>query len=465
MAKIQHVKRAPTGLAALLLIGPSLVWVSEYIGSGEVIIATRAGALLGTGILWAVVIGIFLKFWIGMAGARYTVTTGEGLIDLFDRLPGPGHWAVWLILIVQLAAAAISIGSVASAGGVFLSHITHLPRFICGWLITIAAFIISWKGQFRWLKITMSVLVLTVIIGVIYVAVNVFPSAGEFFTGLLPSTPVVPDWAIEQQVDINPWREVLPLLGWGAGGFASQVWYSYWVIGAGYGMTKKDGYGVPADLQKLKNIGREDALRIRDWNKYVTMDASVAMLIGIVATCGFLIAGAGILGSQQIVPRGEMVAVQLSDIFAAKWGNTGAFLFILGGSAALLSTQIGQLAGWPRLLSDSFRLCLPKTASKYSWKVQFRTILILLSAASMVIIYTLGYKPVVLVKFAAIFEGLLLTPVQAAAIFYGLYFIMPGFFNKEVRKLIQPHWSIGAGLIAAFLFFLYFCVVQLPGIL
>ena len=35
----------------------------------------------------------------------------------------------------------------------------------------------------------------------------------------------------------------------------------------------------------------------------------------------------------------------------------------------------------------------------------------------------------------------------------------------EVKKLITPHWSIGAGLILAFLFFLYFCVVQLPSIL
>ena len=61
---VKSNKKAPVGIAALLLIGPSLVWVSEYIGSGEVIIATRAGALLGVGILRAVIIGIFLKFWI-----------------------------------------------------------------------------------------------------------------------------------------------------------------------------------------------------------------------------------------------------------------------------------------------------------------------------------------------------------------------------------------------------------------
>jgi len=393
------------------------------------------------------------------------VTTGESIIDMFDRLPGPKHWAIWLIMIIQLAAAAVSIGSVAAAGGIFLSHITLLPRFLCGWLITLFALAISWKGEFMWLKVTMSVLVLTVIIGVIYVAVNVLSEARDFFSGLIPSNPVMPGWAMVQGIDENPWREILPLLGWGAGGFASQVWYSYWVMGAGYGMTKKDGYGKPADLELLAKVDTEDAKKIKGWNKFVTYDASLAMVIGIIATAGFLIAGAGILGAQHVVPEGETVALQLSELFSARWGATGAFLFVLGGAAALLSTQIGQLAGWPRMLADTFRLTFPKLASKCSWKFQFRFLLILLSMASMTIIYTLGYKPVVLVKFAAIFEGLLLTPFQAVGIFYGLYFIMPGFFNKEVKKLITPHWSIGAGLILAFLFFMYFCVVQLPSIL
>lgn len=465
MPSKQKIKKAPAGFAALLLIGPSIVWVSEYIGSGEVIIATRAGALLGVGILWAVIIGIFLKFWIGMSGARYTVTTGEGMIDLFDRVPGPGHWAVWTVGVIQLVAAAFSIGSLASAGGMFLAYLTNLPTFICGWMITITAMIIAWKGEFKWLKVTMSILVFTVIFGVIYVAVSVFPEAHVFLKGLIPNTPVVPDWALQKGVDENPWREVLPLLGWGAGGFASQVWYSYWVIGAGYGMAEKDGYGKSANLKILNSVDVAEAENLRTWSRFVTKDATIAMVIGIVATAGFLIAGAGILQESQIVPEGDQVAIQLSEIFAVNGGRLGSFLFILGGAAALLSTQIGQLAGWPRLLGDSIRLCLPAFSAKYSWKFQFRFLLVFLSIASMVIIFTLGYKPVVLVKFAAIFEGLLLTPFQALVLFYGLYFVMPKFFNDKVRNIIRPHWSIGAGLILAFLFFAYFCVVQLPGIL
>ena len=115
------VHNPPTGLTILALLGPSLIWVAEYIGSGEVILATRTGAILGTTILWAVVVGIFLKYWIGMCGARYTVCTGEGMIDMFDRIAGPRHWAVWIVLIVQFIAAIIAIAALANAAGIFFA--------------------------------------------------------------------------------------------------------------------------------------------------------------------------------------------------------------------------------------------------------------------------------------------------------------------------------------------------------
>ena len=75
------METAPRGLMVLALIGPLFIWCSEYIGWGEVILATRSGAILGTGILWAVIIGIFLKYVIGLAGARYSVCTGERKFD------------------------------------------------------------------------------------------------------------------------------------------------------------------------------------------------------------------------------------------------------------------------------------------------------------------------------------------------------------------------------------------------
>jgi Mn2+/Fe2+ NRAMP family transporter len=465
MEKKTSIPVPPKGLAILLLIGPSIVWASEYIGSGEVIIATRTGAILGSGVIWAIIIGIFLKFWIGMSGARYTVSTGEGMIDMFDRIPGPRHWAVWIVLIAQFAAGTISIGSVAAAGGTFLSSLIPISPAAGGWIVTTFAFLIAWSGEFKWLKITMSILILIVITGVFYVCAFVIPPLPEFLKGIIPHQPELPDWVIRNNITDNPWKEILPLLGWGAGGFASQVWYSYWVMGAGYGATRKNLYGVPADVQMLKNFNTDDAKKIKGWCKMVYTDSSLAMIIGILVTSGFLIAGAGILGPREIAPDGNQVAFQLSNLFSSRWGKLGGILFMIGGTAALVSTNIGQLAGWPRLLADSFRICIPGFNRKFKWKIQYRMFLCYFFITNMLIIYTLGYQPVVLVKFSAILEGLLLTPLQAIVILIALYYVMPKFYQPEVARMLKPHWIFAAGLIIAFLFFGYFCVYQIPKIL
>ncbi len=461
----RKISKAPLGWSVFLVLGPSLVWCSEYIGSGEVILATRTGAILGVSVLWAIFAGIFLKYWIGMSGARYTVCTGEGMIDMFSRMPGPRNWVVWIVLVVQFVSGAISIGSIASAAGIFLASLVPVSSRLAGWLVTIFALTVAWTGVFRWLKIVMSLLVALVILGVFYVAAHVFPDFSELVNGLIPSVMKVPQWAVDQGMHENPWREVLPLLGWAAGGFASQVWYSYWVIGAGYGMAEKDGYGQTADINVLKRINSEDAGRIKGWCRLVTADATLAMTIGMLVTAGFMIAGAGILAPGHLAPEGEKVAFQLSNIFSAKWGEFGGTIFIAGGTAALIATQIGQLAGWPRLLADSFRICIPAFSRKFVWKTQFRIFLVFFFLSNMVIVYSLGYRPVFLVKMGAIMDGLLLTPFQAIWILVGLYFIMPRFFSKETAKILRPHWVVGAGLVLAFLVYGYFCIWHLPHIL
>lgn len=459
------IRKPPKGWAVLLLVGPSLVWCAEYIGSGEVILATRTGAVLGTSVIWAIVVGIFLKFWIGMSGARYTVCTGEGMIDMFGRMPGPRNWAVWIVLVAQLATAAISIGSIASAAGIFVSSLLPVTTYGAGWAVTVLAVFVVWSGAFERLKVVMSVLVAITVLGVLYVAVHVFPGFEEILRGLIPQAPAVPAWAEARGLSGNAWAEILPLLGWGAGGFASQVWYTYWVMGAGYGAAEGRSYGQPADVPMLQRLSRGDAHRLKGWCRVVYADATLAMVIGTVVTVGFLLAGAGVLGPQQLAPEGTDVALALSTIFSERWGELGGVLFILGGAAALIATQIGQLAGWPRLLADATRICIPGYGRRFGWKSQFRLFLIFFLFTNMVIVYTLGLQPVFLVQLGAILDGLLLTPLQALLVGVGLFVVMPQLFSEEARDVVRPHWVLAVGLALAFLVFGYFCVFQIPRVL
>jgi len=457
------IKKAPVGLAIFALVGPSMVWAAEYIGSGEVIIATRTGAILGTTILWAVVLGVFLKFWIGMSGARYTVCTGEGMIDMFDRMPGPRHWAVWIVLVIQFIAGTFSIGALASASAVFVNSMLPIGRSLCGWLVALFAVAVAWSGVFNVLKIVMSIFVLVIVLGVLYVAGHVFPSFTEFLEILNFNIPQVAPWAVVNEGDVNPWKEILPLIGWGAGGFASQVWYTYWVRGAGYGAAAGRDCGKPADVAGLRRMSRQTAERIKGWCRVLYVDSTVAMVIGIVVTGAFLIAGAGVLGPKQLAPEGPDLALKLSEVFSQKWGALGGFLFIIAGAAALISTQIGQLAGWPRLLADSFRICVPSVAGKFTWKTQFRFFLMFFFCSNMIIVFTLGKEPVSLIKFASLMDGILLTSLQALWVAIGLFVVMPKILSKEASEVLRPNWIFAAGLGIAFLVFTYFCIFHLPG--
>ncbi|MFZ2146296.1 MAG: Nramp family divalent metal transporter [Sedimentisphaerales bacterium] len=460
------IKKPPVGLAVFALVGPSMVWAAEYIGSGEVILATRTGAILGTSILWAIVIGIFLKFWIGMSGARYTVCTGEGMIDMFDRMPGPKHWAVWIVLVAQFTSAAFSIGALATAAGVFVNSIIPIGAGLSGWLVTFIAVGIVWSGIFDVLKIVMSIFVLIIVLGVLYVAAHVFPGFTEILQSLTPSIPQVPEWARAiKGVSENPWKEILPLLGWSAGGFASQVWYTYWVLGAGYGATAGRGYGRPADVASLRQMSLDAAEKIKGWCRVLYVDSTLAMVIGIVVTGAFFIAGAGILGPAKIAPEGPQVAIELSNLFSLRWGAVGGFLFMLAGAAALISTQIGQLAGWPRLLADSFRICIPGFGKKFAWKTQFRLFLLFFICTNMILVFCFKEQPVFLVQFAAILDGLLLTPLQAIWVAIGLFIVMPKLLSKDAFAVLKPNRVFAVGLVIAFLLFGYFCIFRIPSAL
>jgi hypothetical protein len=131
----------------------------------------------------------------------------------------------------------------------------------------------------------------------------------------------------------------------------------------------------------------------------------------------------------------------------------------------MISTQVGQLAGWPRLLADSCRICIPGFNKKFGWKKQFRFFLLFFLFANMLIVFLFREKPVFLVQFSALLDGLLLTPLQAIWVAIGLFIVMPRILSKEAAEVLRPSRIFAVGLIIAFLVFGYFCVVQMPSVL
>src|ERR687895_1721263 len=112
----ENLQRRMTVGTALAFFGPGAIVASLTIGSGEVIFASRAGAVFGYAALWVVFIGLLSKAALVYAANHYITVTGEHPMSRFAKIfPGPRGWFPILIGAIALAsfpsfASGLSVG-------------------------------------------------------------------------------------------------------------------------------------------------------------------------------------------------------------------------------------------------------------------------------------------------------------------------------------------------------------------
>ena len=86
--------KPPSNILAIIL--PGFLVAATGVGAGDLATASLSGSMLGVGILWAVVLGGFLKFVLTEGLARWQLATGETFLEgVAHRL---GHIIGWLFL-------------------------------------------------------------------------------------------------------------------------------------------------------------------------------------------------------------------------------------------------------------------------------------------------------------------------------------------------------------------------------
>src|SRR5690606_4115825 len=78
------------------MIGPGLLLAATGVGSGDLATGGIAGSLLGTAVLWAVVVGALLKYVVNEGHTRQQLGTGETLLE--GAVRRMGHVVLWLFL-------------------------------------------------------------------------------------------------------------------------------------------------------------------------------------------------------------------------------------------------------------------------------------------------------------------------------------------------------------------------------
>jgi Mn2+/Fe2+ NRAMP family transporter len=307
--------------AILSLIGPGLLVAATGVGAGDLATASFTGSQLGTAVLWAVVVGAFLKFVMTEGLARWQLATGETLLEgAVHRL---GRGVGWLFLPYLLLWSFLVGSALMSACGVTLHAMIPVfedasqGKVVFGMLSSVVGLALVRTGGYRLFARAMSVCIGVMFVTVLVTAALVWPSTSEVARGLvLPTIPNLRDGGLTWTV---------ALMG-GVGGTLTILCYGYWI----------------------REEGRSGARFLRV--------CRIDLGIGYAMTALFGIAMVIIGSTVEIEGGGSNLLVALAERLAGPLGAPGKWVFLIGALGAVFSSLLGCWQAVPYLFADVWAL-------------------------------------------------------------------------------------------------------------
>ena len=305
-------------LQLFAIIGPGLLVAATGIGAGDLATGAFTGSRVGTAVLWAVVLGAFLKFVLNEGLARWQLATGqtllEGAVSRFGLVVaavfGP-YFVIWSFLVALALMSACGVTMHAMVP-VFSDPADAKVAF--GLLHGAAGVILVLFGGFRLFEKVMQVCIGVMFVTVVVTTALIWPGTMEVLRGLSIPTPATLhgenlEWTIA-------------LMG-GVGGTVTVLCYGYWI--------REKGRAQASDL------------------KVCRIDLGVAYaMTAIFGICMVII------GSTLTLPdkRGAGLIVALATQLEGPLGPLGKWAFLIGAWGAVFSSLLGVWQAVPYLFTD-----------------------------------------------------------------------------------------------------------------
>lgn len=356
-----------------LNIGPATMVTAAFIGPGTVITASLAGANYGYALLWALLFSVCASIILQEMAARLGVVTqrglGENIRETFQR-PLP-RWCT-----MALVVSAIFIGNAAYQGGNIAGAAVGVTALFRDWpgaaaafnlpaiLITIIAFALLWSGSYRLIERALVFLVALMSLAFLATFIVTRPDLGDLFRGLI--VPGIPDGAA---------LTVIALIG------TTVVPYNLFLHSA-------------SASQKWKHRDQLPEAR-RDLLVSIPLGGLISIAIASTAASAFF--------QRQIDIQGASgLAASLEPLFGS---GASAFLGI-----GLFAAGISSALTAPLAAAYALRGVLGLAGGMRSAGFRLIWLAVLLSGGT---IATLGVRPVEVIWFAQVANGLLLPIVTA----------------------------------------------------
>ena len=306
--------------SALKMIGPGLLLAATGIGGGDLTTGTFVGGLVGTTVLWAVVVGAFLKFVVTEGLARWQLATGETLLEGVARRGGP--IVLWVFLPYLLLWSFFVASALMSACGVALYAVfpvfedDRTGKIVFGAAASLIGLTLVLRGGYRLFEKIIRAGIGVMFVTIVMTAVLVWPSTSEIVTGL-----VVP--RIPPAGEGLTWT--IALIG-GIGGTLTVLCYGYWL--------REEGRTTQADLAACR------------------VDIGAAYLITAIFGISMVIVGSSV----HVEGEGTQLLVNLSDRLGQELGPAGRWLFLIGATGTVFSSLLGVWQSVPYLFADCWQL-------------------------------------------------------------------------------------------------------------
>lgn len=342
-----EVREPPTTRrAGLRFLGPGMITSAAVVGSGELLTATTLGAQVGFMLFWLVFVSTFVKVWVQIELARWSISTGQPAITGYNRvrpLLGRRGWMSWLVLFMFLQ---FLIGQAGVIGGSALAFSMLLPiggdpfstLSIGSWVALLVAVAIGIHIANRY-ELVENISTVLVLLVTLFAVVTVFLVQ---FTDYAWTLADLGD-GLRFQVAVGAMGVALSMFGMTGVGAGEITAYTYWCVEKGYASWTG------------KNDGSQDWVRrARGWIRVMKMDAWVSWVVYTISTAAFYMLGAAVLHPQPgLRPQGTEVMAVISSIFGTAVGQWGAVVFLFGAGVALFKTIIANVPSLGRQVANT----------------------------------------------------------------------------------------------------------------
>lgn len=363
---------------------------AAFIGPGTVTVCTLAGANHGYKLLWVMLISITATIFLQEIASRIGIVSHQGLTSLLRRETRIS-WVRFLLL--GLVFSAIVIGNAAYEAGnisgavLGLNEVTTIPY--AGFAIGLIAAALLWSGSHQTIQKALTGLVILMSFSFVVTAILTQPDIKELFSGML-----IPSF------DSDDLLIIMALIG------TTIVPYNLFL----HASLANNQW----EVSELK-AARKDTIR--------------SIVIGGVVSIAIIIAAAGV--SSGNIQNAADLAKGLEPLY----GSLAKYLIAIGLFAAGITSAVTAPLAAAYVAQGCFNW--PDNPKHPGFRLTWMTILFI-----GVIFSSVGYKPVDIIKFAQVANGLLLPLIAALLLWLGS--------KKSVLGEYTNHRAItGVGFIIA----------------